>query len=82
MLSNVQLGPRHFTLTFQFVHIPFIQGLDECLLLYSQVAFLALVSTSFGGWGMVWGYQLNLYNGGKCSIKYQNGSKRSFVLVN
>ena len=49
MLSKVQLGPRYFTLTFQFEHIPFIQGLDECLLLYSQVTFLALVSTSFGG---------------------------------
>ena len=50
MLSKVQLGPRYFfTLTFQLEHIPFIQGLDECLLLHSQVAFLAFVSTSFSG---------------------------------
>ena len=49
MLSKVQLGPRYFTQTFQFEHIPFIQNLDECLLSYSQVAFLALFSTSFGG---------------------------------
>ena len=49
MLSKVQLDPRYFTLTFQFEHIPFIQNLDECSLLYSQVPFLALLSTSFGG---------------------------------
>ena len=49
-LSKVQLGPRYFfTLTFQLEHIPFIQGLDECLLLHSQVVFLAFVSTSFSG---------------------------------
>ena len=49
MPSKVQLGPRYFTLTFQFEHIPFVQGLDEYLLLYSQAAFLALMRTSFGG---------------------------------
>ena len=39
MLSKVQLDPRYFTSTLQFEHIPFIQGLDECLLLYFVAFF-------------------------------------------
>ena len=62
MLSKVQLDPRYFPLTFQFEYIPFIQCLHECLLLYSQVAFSALVTTSFSGWAKVgqWSGAANL----------------------
>ena len=49
MLSKVQLGPRYFTLYFPIWTHSFHSRLRWSLLLYSQVAFLALVSTSCSG---------------------------------